>query len=78
MPPPWLRVVATDPETLQALPDGREGILRFEDLANVDGAIAVQTADRGRCAGGAVELVGRLPGAPPRGCSLAVEELLGR
>jgi hypothetical protein len=28
--------------------------------------------------GGAVELLGRLPGAPPRGCSIAVDEMLGR
>jgi hypothetical protein len=78
VPPPWLRVVAADPETLEPLPEGRTGILRFEDLANVDGAIAIQTADRGRFANGAVELFGRSPGAPPRGCSLAMEELLGR
>ena len=74
--PPWLRVVAVDPETLRPIADGEPGILRFEDLANVDSALAVQTADRGRCQGSAVELLGRLPGAPPRGCSLAVEELM--
>jgi hypothetical protein len=76
VPPPWLRVVAVEPETLAPLPDGELGILRFEDLANVDGAVAVQTADLGRCASGVVELVGRTPGAPPRGCSLAMDELL--
>jgi hypothetical protein len=76
IPPPWLRVVAAHPETLAPLAEGESGILRFEDLANVDGAIAVQTADVGRCAGGKVELFGRAPGAPPRGCSLAIDELL--
>ena len=76
VPPPWLRVVATDPDTLEPLGPSEPGILRFEDLANVDSAIAVQTADLGRCSGGAVELLGRAPGAPPRGCSLAIEELL--
>ena len=75
--PPWLRVVAVDPETLEPVSDGEIGILRFEDLANVDSALAVQTADRGRCQGSLVELLGRLPGAPPRGCSLAVDELMG-
>jgi hypothetical protein len=75
--PPWLRVVAVDGDTLCPLPDGEVGILRFEDLANVDSALIVQTSDRGRCRGSAVELLGRLPGAPPRGCSLAVEELMG-
>jgi hypothetical protein len=77
LPPPWLRVAAVDPETLEPLPEGETGILRFEDLANVDGAVAVQTADLGRCRAGGVELLGRSPGAPPRGCSLAMEELLG-
>jgi hypothetical protein len=76
LPPPWLRVVAVDPETLAPLAEGETGILRFEDLANVDGAVAVQTADLGRCRAGGVELLGRSPGAPPRGCSLAMEELL--
>ena len=74
--PPWLRAAAVDPETLVPLPEGEIGILRFEDLANVDSALVVQTADRGRCRGSTVELLGRLAGAPPRGCSLAVEELM--
>jgi hypothetical protein len=76
MAPPWLRVVAVDAGTLRPLPQGEIGILRFEDLANVDSALVVQTADRGRCHGDEVELLGRAPGAPPRGCSLAVEELM--
>lgn len=85
--PPWLRVAAVDPDTLRPLPDGSAGILRFEDLANVDSALVVQTADRGICRNAAddaglacttVELLGRLPGATPRGCSLAIEELMGR
>ena len=75
--PPWMRVVAVEPDTLEPLPDGEIGILRFEDLANVDSALVVQTADRGRCRGPTVELLGRLPFATPRGCALAVEELMG-
>jgi hypothetical protein len=78
IPPPWLRVVSVDPETLAPLPAGETGLLRFEDLANVDGALIVQTADRGRCIDRGVELFGRVAGAPPRGCSLAIEELLAR
>jgi hypothetical protein len=74
--PPWLRVAAVDPDTLRPLPDGTPGILRFEDLANVDSALVVQTADRGICRGANVELLGRIPGATPRGCSLAIEELM--
>lgn len=73
--PPWLSVAAADPVTLEALPTGQTGILRFVDLANVDSAVAIQTMDSGRVTEAGVELMGRAPGAMLRGCSLAVEEL---
>ncbi len=76
--PPWVRVCACDADTLAPLPTGEVGVLRVEDLANVESAWAVQTADRGVVhEDGRVELLGRSAGAPPRGCSLAIEELLG-
>jgi hypothetical protein len=76
-PPPWMRVDAVDPQTLAILPRGQEGIARFVDLANVDSSVAVQTQDRIRVdERGDVELFGRLPGATPRGCSLAIEEVM--
>ncbi len=73
--PPWLSVAAADPVTLEALPAGEKGILRFVDLANVDSAVAIQTMDLGRVTEMGVELFGRAPGAMLRGCSLAVEDL---
>ncbi len=76
LPPPWLRVNAVDPVTLRPVPDGETGIARFVDLGNVDSAIAVVTQDRIRHRGLGIELLGRRPGAPLRGCSLATEELL--
>jgi len=78
LPPPWVRVSAVDPVSLEPVPPGETGIARIVDLANVDSAVAVQTADRVRVAEGGVELLGRMPGATPRGCSLAVDEMLGR
>ena len=80
--PPWVRVTAVDPVTLAALPDGEIGIARLVDLANVDSAVAIQTADRVRVLPGSsgnhsIELLGRAPGAPPRGCSIAVDDMLG-
>lgn len=75
--PPWVRVTAVHPETLRAAAAGEVGIARIVDLANVDSAVAIQTADRVRVTAEGVELLGRLPGATPRGCSLAVEEVLG-
>src|SRR6185436_13288301 len=71
--PPWLGVRVVDPWT--GAP-ATQGLLRFYDLANVDTVLAIETADVGRVLpSGEVELLGRLPGAEPRGCSLTIEEL---
>jgi Acyl-protein synthetase, LuxE len=74
--PPWLRVVPVDPVTLEPVAAGEIGIARIIDLANVDSAIAIQTQDRVRRRDGGIELLGRAPGATPRGCSLAIEEFV--
>jgi len=74
--PPWCRVGATDPDTLALLPPGERGLLRFWDLSNVDSVVAVQTADMGRVLPQGVVLEGRAPGSTPRGCSLAIDEIL--
>lgn len=74
--PPWARVVAVDPETLAPVADGAIGIARIEDLANVDSAFAIQTQDRVRRTARGFELLGRAPGAAPRGCSIALDEML--
>jgi hypothetical protein len=85
--PPWARVVPVDPETLAPVADGEVGIARIEDLMNVDGAFAILAADRVRRVRGVrgaqgesagFELLGRAPGAAPRGCSIAIDELLGK
>jgi hypothetical protein len=75
--PPWVRVVACDPVSLAPRAVGERGIARIEDLANVESAWAIQTADEIVVEpDGAVVVLGRLPGSTPRGCSLAIEELL--
>lgn len=73
--PPWCVLGVVDPETLEPVSEGEPGLVRLVDPANVDSVIAVQTSDRGRMVDGRLELLGRSPGATPRGCSLAVEEL---
>jgi hypothetical protein len=73
---PWVRSQAMDPETLRALPDGDVGILKHVDLANIGSVSALQTEDLGRVMAGRVELLGRVPGATPRGCSIALDMLL--
>jgi hypothetical protein len=68
-----------DPESLRPVPLGGVGVLRIDDLANVSSCVSIQTADLGRLDGeGRVVLLGRAPGAVPRGCSLAIEEALAR
>jgi hypothetical protein len=75
--PPWARVVPVDGDTLAPVSPGGIGIARIEDLANVDSAWAVLTHDRvRRVPGGGFELLGRAPGATPRGCSIALDEML--
>jgi hypothetical protein len=74
--PPWLRSVAVDPETLDPLPAGRSGLLRHLDLANIGSVAAIQTQDLGRVDAAGLVLDGRVTGAPPRGCSIAMDQLL--
>ena len=74
--PPWLRVRALDPVTLDELPSGAEGLLAFFDLANVGSVCHVLTEDVGNVSGGRVRLSGRAQGAQPRGCSIAMDELM--
>ncbi|MBS2017281.1 MAG: acyl-protein synthetase [Deltaproteobacteria bacterium] len=76
--PPWARVVPVDPESGVAVKDGEVGIAKILDLMNVDSTVAVLTQDRVRRVADGFELLGRAPGAPPRGCSIAIEEILGR
>jgi hypothetical protein len=74
--PPWLRTRVLDPVSLEPRPDGSEGILCHFDLANVGSVIGVLTDDLGRIENEGLMWLGRSPGAPPRGCSLATAELL--
>ena len=74
--PPWLRSLVLDPVSLEPRDEGEEGILCHFDLANAGSVMAVLTEDRGRAERGGIVLLGRMPGAQPRGCSLATAELL--
>lgn len=76
--PGWVRTTAVDSETLEPLADGEPGLLRIDDLANIDSVAAIQTSDLAITYGASIELLGRSPGAVSRGCSLAIEEALSR
>ena len=74
--PPWVRTRAVDPDTLEAIEYGAVGILQHFDLANIGSVMAIQTEDLGVAAGDRFTLLGRSPGAQPRGCSIAMDILL--
>ena len=74
--PGWMRATPVDPETLAPVAPGEVGVLRLDDPANVDSACAVQTSDLARSVAGGIVLLGRAPGAVPRGCSRAIEEAM--
>ena len=74
--PGWMRATVVDPETLAPMPDGEVGVLRLDDAANLDSVCAIQTSDLAQQSGARITLLGRAPGAVPRGCSLAIEEAL--
>ncbi len=74
--PPWARVVLVDPLELRPIEDDGPGLIRIEDLANLDSVWAIQTSDMGRKMADGFEILGRAKGAVLRGCSLTVEEAL--
>jgi hypothetical protein len=74
--PGWLRVSVVDPESLRPLPHGREGLVRIDDLANLDSIACIQTADLGVLREAGLELRGRATAAIARGCSITADELL--
>jgi hypothetical protein len=85
--PPWVRASVVDAQTLDPVPPGAPGLLRFFDLANLGSVLAIQSEDRAVAAtdeelGGAPQagrpfrLLGRAEGSEPRGCSLDAEAAL--
>ena len=76
--PPWVKTVALDPASLDRVPDGTRGLLRFFDLANVGSVSALLTGDLGVVEDGAVRVIGRAVGAEARGCALSIEQFAER
>lgn len=71
--PPWVRWRVLDPLTLAPVAEGVPGVLAVWDLANRSSCFAVRTEDLAVRRQDRFELLGRLPGAEPRGCSLTVD-----
>ncbi len=76
--PHWVRATPVDPESLVPVSNGATGILRLDDCANLDSVCCIQTADLARRSEDGIELIGRAPGAVPRGCSLTTDIALQR
>ncbi len=76
VPPPWVRTRVLDPESLVPVEPGEVGLLCHLDLANLDSVSAILTEDLGVAVPNGLRILGRAPGAEPRGCSLAMEEIL--
>ncbi|MFT4175716.1 MAG: hypothetical protein QM627_03595 [Luteolibacter sp.] len=77
--PCWTRIRVIDPETGAPAGEGQPGYLEILDLANVDSVMAIRTQDLAIARGdSAFTLLGRDPGALPRGCSRSADDLLRR
>jgi hypothetical protein len=74
--PPWVRTRVVHPDTLEPVVAGVPGLLQHFDLANAGSVMAIQTEDLGVLAGDGFRVLGRAAGAAPRGCSIAMDELL--
>jgi hypothetical protein len=76
--PPWARVLVCDPATGREVRVGKQGLVRWIDLANTDSVLALQTLDLAERTPHGFRLIGRLPRTEPRGCSLSSEDLAVR
>lgn len=89
-PPAWVRTEVVDPRRSgpdgpEPVADGAVGLLRHFDLANVERPAMIQSEDLGRRIATrpgdrgpetvGFEILGRIKGAEPRGCSLTIDDL---
>lgn len=71
--PGWVRTTVIDPRTGTVCPEGEPGLIRIDDLANLDTVCAIQTSDLGIHTADGLVLLGRSIEAVPRGCSLEAD-----
>jgi hypothetical protein len=75
--PHWTRTLVVDPVTAQELPYGSTGLLQVFDLSNRGSVAAVLTGDLVIQSEDGFIYVSRSQAAPPKGCSIAVDAMLG-
>ena len=71
--PPWVRWRVLDPVSLLPAPDGVPGVLAVWDPTNRSSCLALRTEDLAVARDGRFELLGRVTGSEPKGCSLEAE-----
>lgn len=76
--PHWAKTLVVDPVTAQPVCAGEIGLLQIFDLSNRGSVAAILTGDLAREVDGGFELLGRAPGEPPKGCSLALDSAMER
>jgi hypothetical protein len=71
--PGWMRISIVEPETLRPVRGDAPGLLRIDDLANLDSVCSIQTSDLAIREGDSFVLLGRATGSVPRGCSIVLD-----
>ncbi len=74
--PGWTRIWVINPKTGCPASHGEVGIIRIDDLANLDSAAAIQTSDLGVNTAQGLTLLGRATHAIIRGCSWTADARL--
>jgi hypothetical protein len=76
--PGFVRASVVEPERLQPVQRCEPGLVRIDDVANLDSVSAIQTADLAELDEHGLKLLGRAQGAVARGCSITADELIQR
>jgi len=82
--PHWVRTQVMNPGRFEdgdlepVTQENQPGLLRHLDLANLERPMAIQTEDVGIRRGSGFDVLRRVKGAEPRGCSLTLEEFSAR
>ena len=76
--PHWARTRIVDPVSARPVPPGQPGLLQVFDLSNRGSVAAILTGDLVREVDRGLELIGRGPGEPPKGCSIAIDAALSQ
>jgi len=72
--PHWMKSKTIDPVSGESLPPGETGLLVHCDLANFNSVTCILTEDLGIMSGEGFQLLGRMSGAQPKGCSISVDQ----